>query len=196
MPSPFQRVPRLVAPSTSRYEVMARIRRIRSVQVSRARRGADTVGLGNRAAAQRTYRRHHRFGQPCRPQDARAVGFLIADVLVGVVVTAGAVCCLGPLVAIPAFVVGTAVGGLVIQHKRFSDTGIDPKFWEDVFGTTLLSAEAIIIIDLAGFNGRAFASPNIDSSVLINRWFTCGSLKSAIYYQVLCAKRSSRIRVM
>ena len=168
MPSPFQRVPRLVTPSTSRYEVMASKRRIRSVQVSRARRGAATVGVGNRTAAQRTSRRHHLFGQPCRSHVARAVGFLIADVLVGVVVTAGAVCCLGPLVAIPTFVIGTSVGGLVIQHKRLSDTGIDPKFWEDVFGTTLPSEEQIILTDLAGLNGRAFMPPNIVSSGLIN----------------------------
>ena len=185
MPSPFQRVPRLVAPSTSRCEVMARIRRIRSVQVSRV-------------VAQRTY----------RPQVAQAamsvsktyqdtgvlsaiedvvndlVGFFLAHILAGVVVMAGAVCCLGPLVAIPAFVARTVVGDLVIQHKRLCDTGIDPKFKEDLLGTILLSAEEIILTNLARLNRRAFTSPNIESSVLINRLFTYGNFKNAISYRV------------
>lgn len=88
--------------------------------------------------------------------------------LTGLAVMAGTVCIFGPIAAIPAFVAGVVVGDLLIQHKRLSDAGIDPRIWQSVFGDTLPPADRIILTNLSGKNGRAFTTPNIDGSILVN----------------------------
>jgi hypothetical protein len=99
---------------------------------------------------------------------ATGASFLGPGGLTGVVVMAGTVMVLGPTMAIPALVAGTIAGDLLIQHKRLSDTGIDPKVWQSVYGDTLPPADQIILTNLSGKDGRAFTVPNIDSSVLVN----------------------------
>jgi hypothetical protein len=89
--------------------------------------------------------------------------------LVGVGVASGICIVFGPASWIPAIVAGVVAGAVVdasIKHRPMSAQ--EAAFAAQVFGDTLPPPDQIILTNLAGLSGRAFTTPNIDGTILVN----------------------------
>jgi hypothetical protein len=89
--------------------------------------------------------------------------------LVGVAVAAGVVWIWGPGAFVPAIVAGVAAGAVtdaLIRHRPLS--AAESAFARQVFGDTLPTDSRIILTNMSGLGGRAFTTPNVDGTILVN----------------------------
>lgn len=108
--------------------------------------------------------------------------------VVGLAIVGGAVFVFGPFAVVPAILVGAAAGAVVdsmvkirsLDTGRGAPHGDETGFARTVFGDSLDFAR-IRLTNLSGLGGRAFTTPTVDGTILVNIGNAYDAPTSAVY---------------